>query len=837
MGKRMLVDASHPDETRVAIISGNKLDDYDFELKSRKQLKGNIYLAKVVRVEPSLQAAFVEYGGNRHGFLAFSEIHPDYYRIPVEDREQLLKEMASAPEDQDGEEDGETGEGAGGEAAGNTGTEGFFPPPDVQTEDIPAGAVAAEPVPADMLPQLDNPVAEKVALEEYLPETSGTNGEAVRPDALGGDTPPDALGGDTVEDEETRRKARPWRNYRIQEVIHRRQILLVQVVKEERGNKGAALTTYLSLPGRYCVLMPNTPKGGGISRRITSPQDRRRLKDMVEALGVPDGMAVILRTAGLDKGEADIRRDLEYLLRLWDTVREETLQSTAPKLIYEEANLIKRTIRDTYSSEIDEIIVEGDAAWNAARDFMHMLMPSHARKIHHYREQGLPLFLRYQVEGQIDSIHNPVVQLRSGGYIVINQTEALVAIDVNSGRATREKNIEETALRTNLEAADEAARQIRLRDLAGLIVIDFIDMEEGRHNAAVERRLKEAMKNDRARIQLGRISAFGLLELSRQRLRPSLSEAHFEKCPHCAGTGTLRSAESAAMLALRTLEEEGAKRRSSELTIHIPTRVALCLLNQKRQILVSMEQRYGMRVTVACDDTLVPPNCRVERVGIRDTDTASGPVTGEQVMMSTGLEETAVDTAPVSGEVTEPLGEEEFVEASGVPTAGEGQDMSRRRRGRRGGRRRREHQGDFSREAPSSGQEAAPQPADIDALFEASERVWEQGQEGSQGQQRSRDAGLAHSNGRREHSQEGRHQDGRGPRRGGRRRGPGGRGRHGGPGRPHAHREGGMTERQGHASARDMGAAPSGPPPSAGEGGGNEATPVRKGWWNKLLGN
>ncbi|HWB48403.1 MAG TPA: Rne/Rng family ribonuclease, partial [Stellaceae bacterium] len=418
---------------------------------------------------------------------------------------------------------------------------------------------------------------------------------------------------DALEEAQTRRRT-PRRQYKIQEVIKRRQIMLVQVAKEERGNKGAALTTYLSLAGRYCVLMPNTARGGGVSRKITSVADRRRLKEILEDLDIPDGMGVIVRTAGSERSKAEIKRDYEYLMRLWSEIRELTLKSTAPALIHEEGNLIKRSIRDLYTRDIDEVIVEGDEGYKTAKAFMRMLMPSHARRVQAYRDPQIGLFHRLQVESQIDAAHSPIAQLRSGGYIVLNQTEALVSIDVNSGRATRERNIEETALRTNLEAADEIARQLRLRDLAGLIVIDFIDMEEHRHNAAVERRLKEALKNDRARIQVGRISAFGLMEMSRQRLRPSLAEASTQPCPHCGGTGFIRSTESTALYVLRSIEEEGARARSAEICVYVPTNVALYILNQKRISLSQIEARYGLRVVVGRDDTLIPPNFRLERL-------------------------------------------------------------------------------------------------------------------------------------------------------------------------------------------------------------------------------
>ena len=546
MVKRMLIDATHPEETRVVVISGNRLEEFDYETETRKQLKGNIYLAKVTRVEPSLQAAFIDYGGNRHGFLAFNEIHPDYYRLPIADREALLAADAAEAGDENGN----------GEASGD----------ELET-----------------------------------------------------------VGGDEVEDMRRRHRA-ALRKYKIQEVISRRQIVLVQVTKEERGNKGAALTTFVSLAGRYCVLMPNTPRGGGISRKITNPKDRRRLKSVLEELKLPDGLAVILRTAGMERTKLEIKRDYDYLVKRWDEIRELTMKSTAPALIHEEANLIRRSIRDIYSREIDEVLVEGEEGYRTAKDFMKLLMSSHAKRVQPFKDPTMPIFHRYQVEGQIDSIHDPVVQLRSGGYIVINPTEALVAIDVNSGRATRERNIEETALRTNLEAAEEVARQLRLRDLAGLIVIDFIDMEENRNQSKVEKCLKDSMKGERARVQLGRISPFGLLEMSRQRLRPSLVEATMEHCEHCGGTGHVRSTESTALHVLRSIEEEGIRQRSTQVTVHVPTAVALYILNQKRNALGLIEQRYGFSVTVAGDDALIPPEMRIDRVGGRAGEGVDEPV-------------------------------------------------------------------------------------------------------------------------------------------------------------------------------------------------------------------
>ncbi len=549
--KRMLIDASHPEETRVAIVAGNHLEDFDVEVQSRRQLKGNIYLAKVTRVEPSLQAAFVDYGGNRHGFLAFNEIHPDYYQIPIADREALIAEQKVAPP-----------------------TEGEAPPP--PRDD--AGAAGANA------------------------------GAAAEPAAV------ETLGGDIYEEVAARRPTVHRRRYKIQEVIKRRQIMLVQVVKEERGTKGAALTTYLSLAGRYCVLMPNTARGGGISRKINNPGDRKKLKSILSDFGIPDGMAVIVRTAGQTRSKAEIKRDYEYLMRLWSTVREVTLESMAPCLVHEEGDLIKRSIRDLYTKDISEIVVDGDESYRGAKDFMKLLIPSHTKRVQQFKEVDKQLFQFYGVEHQLDSMHSPEVQLRSGGYIVINPTEALVAIDVNSGRATRGRNIEETALKTNLEAAEEIALQLKLRDLAGLIVIDFIDMEDHRNQVKVERRLKEVMRGDRARIQIGRISPFGLLELSRQRMRPSLIETSSEPCPYCEGTGIRRSKDSAALHLLRAIEEEGMQHRSRQVTVHIPSPVALYILNNKRTALARIEEKYKMSVRVESDDTLIPPNFRIDRI-------------------------------------------------------------------------------------------------------------------------------------------------------------------------------------------------------------------------------
>ena len=698
MARRMLIDASHPEETRVVVVDGTRLEEFDFETSTRKPLKGNIYLAKVIRIEPSLQAAFVEYGGNRHGFLAFSEIHPDYYQIPVADRERLIAEQqrlhAEADDDHEPRrrrtrvdrtdiEDARAdlrAESVQEPATENGGEETAAPAENghiaetssveapgaeapvaeaLAAEAAPAIEAPSEPAPAEAPapelqatePQaqpasiaserLDGPVLVEPSeapapadLPESIPEASADAAH----DALSesGEHPADlipsdpseapqpevtveTLGGDDAgEERETRERRRrnPIRQYKIQEVIKRRQILLVQVVKEERGNKGAALTTYLSLAGRYCVLMPNAGRGGGISRKISNPADRKRMKEMLGELDVPQGMGVILRTAGLERSNIDIKRDYEYLSRLWDSIRELTMRSTAPALIYEEGDLIKRSLRDVYDTDIAQVLVEGEAGFEAASGFMRQLVPHQASKVELYKEQ-IPLFHRYQVEAQFDAMHSPTVQLRSGGYIVINPTEALVAIDVNSGRSTKERNIEETALRTNIEAAEEIARQVRLRDLAGLIVIDFIDMEETRHQRQVEHKVKDAMRTDRARIQIGRISAFGLLEMSRQRLRPSLLEHSTELCPHCAGIGRIRSIESAALHALRAIEEEGVRRRATEILVSVPPKVALYLLNQKRHTLSEIEMRYGFMVAVEADDELNAADCEIERVRTR----------------------------------------------------------------------------------------------------------------------------------------------------------------------------------------------------------------------------
>jgi len=614
MAKKMLIDATHSEETRVVVVDGNKVEEFDFETVNKRQLAGNIYLAKVTRVEPSLQAAFVDYGGNRHGFLAFAEIHPDYYQIPVADRKALLDEERAFNRSED---DDEGGHGQHRHSArprrDAVRAEAAQSAPVVHSDEIAGMNVVdlGEETGADALFE---------PVEGFAPEVAFGHD-----DHDGGETPYRAMdhASDTDDEiesvaeedvaEEIQAPRRPRaRHYKIQEVVKVRQIMLVQVVKEERGNKGAALTTYLSLAGRYCVLMPNTARGGGISRKITMAADRKKLKEIAQEIEVPEGAGLIIRTAGAKRTKPEIRRDYEYLMRMWEQVRELTLKSIAPAPIYEEGDIIKRSIRDLYSREIDEILVEGAEGYRTAKEFMRMIMPSHAKVVQPYSEP-MPLFARFQVEGYLAGMFNPNVQLKSGGYIVIGVTEALVAIDVNSGRATKEGSIEETALKTNLEAAEEVARQLRLRDLAGLIVIDFIDMEERRNNASVEKRLKDKLKTDRARIQVGRISGFGLMEMSRQRLRPGMLESTTQPCPHCHGTGLIRSDDSLALQILRALEEEGTRQRSKEVLLKAPVAVANFLINTKREHIALIEARYGMSVRVESDPALVSPDYVIDK--------------------------------------------------------------------------------------------------------------------------------------------------------------------------------------------------------------------------------
>ncbi|MGA8958140.1 MAG: ribonuclease E/G, partial [Pseudolabrys sp.] len=647
MADKMLIDATHPEETRVVVLRGNRVEEFDFESANRKQLRGNIYLAKVTRVEPSLQAAFVDYGGNRHGFLAFSEIHPDYYQIPVADRQALIaqEERDQRAADADAEnragrrgryrhrgaerqrdrdlvqtESLGTAESSSGEPTSEdlTDSSAAVPEPYAASQEFAAEEQPRESAEIlaghELIEPLQPPEANEASLEATTEgeQPSAAAEGALTVDAALADAPNssgeehhedesvESVGGADALEEVQERLPRFRRQYKIQEVIKRRQVMLVQVVKEERGTKGAALTTYLSLAGRYSVLMPNTARGGGISRKITSSEDRSRLKEIAQELEVPEGMGVILRTAGASRTKTEVKRDFEYLLRLWETVRDLTLKSTAPKLVYEEGSLTKRSIRDLYGKDIEEIVVSGEEGFKEARDFMRMLMPSHAKHVKQYKDSQ-PLFTRYGIESQLDAMFSPVVQLRSGGYIVINQAEALVAIDVNSGRATREHHIEDTALKTNCEAAEEIARQLRLRDLAGLIVIDFIDMDEGRNNRTVERRLKEALRHDRARIQVGRISHFGLLEMSRQRIRTSVLESSTEKCPVCGGSGHVRSVSSVSLQLLRAIEEMLIKGATHNLIVRTRAEVALYVLNHKRAHLRALEERFRIIITVSAD--------------------------------------------------------------------------------------------------------------------------------------------------------------------------------------------------------------------------------------------
>ncbi|MGH6818557.1 MAG: ribonuclease E/G [Methylovirgula sp.] len=759
MPNKMLIDASHPEETRVVVLRGNRVEEFDFESADKRQLRGNIYLAKVTRVEPSLQAAFVDYGGNRHGFLAFSEIHPDYYQIPVSDRQELLQEDAAAHrEDEEEDRRSRRHRQRGGRAekrrGGNDEKLADRQPAELESEKREIEIAQREAENAENQAEAEDSTepasehlldsdavapllvvgedAEAAPVERRDPTPISADDESIeaehhrlatdpegfaivedeQPTAAPGETEVEArrrekaeddeesgeddeqieqIGGDAMEEVPVR-SHRLRRQYKIQEVIKRRQVLLVQVVKEERGNKGAALTTYLSLAGRYSVLMPNTARGGGISRKITDTTDRQRLKVIAQDLEVPEGMGVILRTAGASRTKAEVKRDFEYLLRMWETVREMTLKSTAPTLVYEEGSLIKRAIRDLYNKDIDEVTVSGDAAYREAKEFMRMLMPSHAKNVHLYRDPQ-PIFAKSGVEAQLDAMFTNQVTLKSGGYLVINQTEALVAIDVNSGRSTREHDIEDTALRTNLEAADEIARQLRLRDLAGLIVIDFIDMEESRNNRSVERRMKEALKNDRARIQIGRISHFGLLEMSRQRIRTGVLEGSTVICPHCGGSGTVRSTSSVALHVLRLLEDALIKSAAHNITLRTRSEVALYILNQKRANLRDLEQRFGVSIIIMADDTL--------------TGTAYHAM--ERGEPATGVVEPRLEVPIPIDQAGPDL--EEYPEETEQPeqNAEGGEDEAARRK-----RRRRRRRGRDSERVPAAGPPAT-QPSD-DAL-------------------------------------------------------------------------------------------------------------------------
>ncbi len=748
---KMLIDATHPEETRVVVLRGGRVEEFDYESASRKPLRGNIYLAKVTRVEPSLQAAFVEYGGNRHGFLAFSEIHPDYYQIPFADRQALIdeevEEEARAEREADAraerrERRGGRGRNRRGRSSSNEATaetvEGAEAEPieddevsaeaveaddlddepetegsSVEDDDAEATAQAAAPLAHEREETLSEPVEDAIETievghaqaheftaeppsEEEAAGEPASDDDAPKPIGLveevgvseveGNGATADAIeqvgAEDALEELPERPQRRRARQYKIQEVIKRRQIILVQVVKEERGNKGAALTTYLSLAGRYTVLMPNTGRGGGISRKITNAQDRKRLKSIAEELEVPEGMGLIVRTAGAARTKQEIRRDFEYLLRLWESVRDLTLRSTAPCLVYEEGNLIKRSLRDLYSKDIDQVLVAGDEAHEEAHGFLSMLMPGHADSVISYREPE-PLFSRFQIERQLNAMFSPYVTLRSGGYLVINQTEALVAVDVNSGKSTREFSIEETALSTNLEAADEIARQLKLRDLAGLIVVDFIDMEEKRNNRAVERRMKDALRHDRARIQVGHISHFGLLEMSRQRLRTGVLEGSTSQCPHCQGTGIIRSTESVALAVLRGIEDHCMKGPPSSIAVLTTASVALYILNNKRGFISEIEQRYGIFVSVQASERMQGANFAIERT----SEPTAAPARAQRnvVSMDWGFDgsETEEEAEEHSESRSEPRERSEAREnGAGDEEGGEPRSRRRRRRGR-----------------------------------------------------------------------------------------------------------------------------------------------------------
>ena len=707
MAKKMLIDATHAEETRVVVVDGNKVEEFDFESQNKRQIAGNIYLAKVTRVEPSLQAAFVDYGGNRHGFLAFSEIHPDYYQIPVADREALMAEekayaeAMAAEAEQEAQKPKRTRKRRAKPAAQHSADP-------IETRDVTAvdGVVdgmetidlsadeegqAAAPLLEDNLSEAAPDAEDANDTAEVAPESepaSAGSEEVVEPEAAldtaedhdqeDEDQADDGIESvaqeDDSEDVRPVRKPRP-RRYKIQEVIKVRQIMLIQVVKEERGNKGAALTTYLSLAGRYCVLMPNTARGGGISRKITNAADRKKLKEIATTIVVPEGAGLIVRTAGAKRTKTEIKRDYEYLQRMWEQIRELTLKSSAPSAIYEEGDLIKRSIRDLYNRDIDEVLVEGAAGYRNAKDTMKMIMPSHAKNVKHYMD-SMPLFARFQVETFMDGMFNPTVQLKSGGYLVIGITEALVAIDVNSGRATKEGSIEQTALNTNLEAAEEVARQLRLRDLAGLIVIDFIDMDERRNNIAVEKRMKDKLQSDRARIQVGRISGFGLMEMSRQRLRPGMLEASTQPCAHCHGTGLIRSQDSLGLTILRELEEEGGRARSKEVLIKAPISIANFLINQKREHISQIEQRHGMAVRIEADPFLISPDYTIEKFK-----------TATRIVPANSTTVSSVDFALME-EIDEQGQEDDqadVIEAVETPEDGDAPKKRRRRRRRRRG--------------------------------------------------------------------------------------------------------------------------------------------------------
>ncbi|SKB64463.1 Rne/Rng family ribonuclease [Sphingopyxis flava] len=702
MTTRMLIDARHREETRVAVTKGNRIEEFDFESAEHKQLKGNIYLAKVTRVEPSLQAAFVEYGGNRHGFLAFSEIHPDYYQIPKEDREALLREEAehAAEAAMRAEEDLDELEGDVADVEEHDDDNGDARTPETigeETEDAEDADEGGE--------------AEAGDGEQASEEGKGGRGDRRRRgrDARKGGRGRGRSRRSDEDDGENRMSLR--RRYKIQDVIRRRQVMLVQVVKEERGNKGAALTTYLSLAGRYCVLMPNTMHGGGISRKISNGADRRKLKAMIDELNLPPTMGCIVRTAGMSRTKTEIKRDFDYLARLWDEIREKTLQSSAPALIHSDSDLVKRAIRDIYHKDIEEVLVEGDEGYKAAKQFMKLLMPSHARRVKQYADP-VSLYQRYGVEDQLAGMLNPVVQLKSGGYLVINPTEALVSIDINSGRSTREHNIEQTALNTNLEAAHEIARQLRLRDMAGLIVIDFIDMDHGSNVRKVERAMKEALKNDRARIQIGRISGFGLMEMSRQRLRTGVLEASTRPCPHCEGTGLVRTASSAGLSALRLIEEEAARGKGSKITLRASQEATFYLLNEKRRELREIEELYGVSVEILPDGETEGARMAVEVGG-------PPPVARRSFAPIEVIEDDESEDVVDEEEGEDAGDDEQPVHPERDESEGEGEGRKRRRRRRRGRRGRRDEEGSESAEGDPAEREGEPEQMDVTPVEEA----------------------------------------------------------------------------------------------------------------------
>ena len=741
MTMRMLIDARHREETRVAVVKGNRIEEFDFESAERKQLKGNIYLAKVTRVEPSLQAAFIDYGGNRHGFLAFSEIHPDYYQIPKEDRDALLREEAEhaaeeaalraeidAQEELHGEEFHEDDEFHGDDDHHHDDGHDDERDPDEETVERFEDDGGADP--------------------EVAAEQEAKSGGRGRGRGRGGRRG----GSDEAVEDLRERRMNLRRRYKIQDVIRRRQVLLVQVVKEERGNKGAALTTYLSLAGRYCVLMPNTSHGGGISRKISNAGDRKRLKSIMADMKLPPSMGCIVRTAGLQRTKVEIKRDFDYLARLWDGIRETTLASSAPALVYGDSDLIKRAIRDIYNRDIDEIIIEGEEGYRQAKDFMKLLMPSHARRVKHYSDP-VPLFQRAHVEDQLSAMYHPVVQLKSGGYLVINPTEALVSIDINSGRSTREHNIEQTATATNLEATHEIARQLRLRDMAGLVVIDFIDMDNNSNVRKVEKAMKEALKNDRARIQVGRISSFGLMEMSRQRLRTGVLEASTRQCPHCEGTGLVRTASSAGLSALRMIEDEAARGRGSQVLLRASTEAAVYVLNRKRGELAEIEDRYGVRVEIVPDG---------EQEGARMSVEVSGPPPAHAPRFDAPIQDLDDDLPEDIEDEIDEVEEEEEAEAPRAARApredrGEGSEAERaegrKRRRRRGRRGRNREEGDVPH---GEGEAAEGGESEAD------------GDEG-EGEETQREAGSAEGGSSDGERGEGRRRRGRRGRRGGRR--------------------------------------------------------------------